>query len=64
MIEISMKKLEYRRPKINLALLNTECCIANSSMRELQIDKENISVEIIDWQSADGFIDENVNVFD
>ncbi len=50
-----MKKRVFLTPIIQVSQINFDNCITNSSVRELSVDQQNINIEIMDWQTGDGF---------
>ena len=57
-----MKTKTYSPPKIDIAYINFENCIANSSIRNVEFEQESLSIEIFDWQVEDGFTIEDVGI--
>ena len=55
-----MKKRVYMTPEMHVSSIFFENCIANSSIKELQIDQDNINIELSDWQNGDGFSETDV----
>lgn len=57
-----MEKIKYTSPTIKVVEFSVENCIANGSNQKFLVYPDHENVELLDWDSEDGFINTDFSI--